>query len=118
LWIFRKIKFSSNLSGKDRVLIARRGSGWVAGKWFILILEGRGGWGWIKFSNELRKTVVSFSASVGWGSGLWHESVENKGKKVEAWPGLVTFTKGPSFVKVLKAGLAAVVKKAPTCGVV
>jgi hypothetical protein len=42
--------------------------------------------------------------------------VENKGKEVEAWPGLVSFTKGPSFVEVLKAGLAAVMKKVPIVG--
>jgi hypothetical protein len=42
--------------------------------------------------------------------------VENKGKKVEAWPDLVPFTKGPSSVEVLKAGSAAVVKKAPIRG--
>jgi hypothetical protein len=42
--------------------------------------------------------------------------VENKGKEVEAWPGLVPFTKGPSFVEVLKAGSAAVVKKVPIVG--
>jgi len=112
----------------SRVLIARRGCnqagrfleaasfGMGGRKRFILIPEGRGGWGWIKFSDELRKAAVSFSASVGWGSGLLHESVENKGKKVEAWPGLVPFTKGPSFVEVLKAGSAAAVKKAPIVG--
>jgi hypothetical protein len=64
----------------SRVLIARRGCnqagrfldaasfGMGDRKGFILIPEGRGGWGWIKFSNELRKAVVSFSASVGWGA--------------------------------------------------
>jgi hypothetical protein len=85
-------------------------------KGFILIPEGRGGWGWIKFFDELRKAAVSFFASVGWGSGSMHELVENKGKEVEAWPGLVPFTKGPSFVEVLKAGSAAVVKKVPIVG--
>jgi hypothetical protein len=42
--------------------------------------------------------------------------VENKGKEVEAWPGLVSFTKGPSFLEVLKVGLAAVMKKVPIVG--
>jgi hypothetical protein len=42
--------------------------------------------------------------------------VENKGKEVKAWPSLVPFTKGPSFVEVLKAGSAAVVKKVPIMG--
>jgi hypothetical protein len=87
--------------------------GW---KGFILIPEGRGGWSWIKLSEELRKTAVSFFASMGGGDGFLHESVEIKGKKVEACPGLFPFTKGPSFVEVLKAGSAAGVKKAPFVG--
>lgn len=45
----------------------------------------------------------------GLGSGSLHESVENKGKEVEAYPGLVPFTKGPSFVELLKVGSAAIV---------
>jgi hypothetical protein len=53
-------------------------------KGFILIPDGRRGWGWIKFFDELRKAAVSFSASVGWESRSLHESVENKGKEVEA----------------------------------
>jgi hypothetical protein len=68
----------------SRVLIARRGCnqadrfleaasfGMGGRKGFMLIPEGRGGWGWIKFSDELRKAAVSFSASVGWGSGSLH----------------------------------------------
>jgi len=42
--------------------------------------------------------------------------VENKGKEVEVWPGLVPFSKGPSFVEVLKAGSVDVVKKGPVMG--
>jgi len=34
---------------------------------FILILEGRGGWGWHKFSGELRKVSDFLSAKVGCG---------------------------------------------------
>jgi hypothetical protein len=45
-----------------------------------------------------------------------HKLVENKGNEVEAWPGLFPFTKGPSFVEVLKVGSAAVVKKVPIVG--
>jgi hypothetical protein len=79
----------------SRVLIARRrcnqagrflevaSFGMGGRKGFILIPEGRGGWSWIKFSDELRKAAVSFSALVGWGSRSLHESVENKGKEVE-----------------------------------
>lgn len=42
--------------------------------------------------------------------------MENKGKEVENWPGLVPFSKGPSFVEVLKAGSVAVVNKVPVVG--
>lgn len=64
-----------------RVLIARRGCnqagrfleaasfGMGGRKGFILIPEGRGGWGWIKFSDELRKAIDSLSALVG--GGVW-----------------------------------------------
>jgi len=112
----------------SRVLIARRGCnqagrfmeaasfGMGGRKGFILIPEGRGGWGWIKFSDELRKAAVSFSASVGGGIGSLHKLVENKGKEVEVWPGLVPFSKGPSFVEVVKTGSVAVVKKVPVMG--
>jgi hypothetical protein len=105
----------------SRVFIARRGcnkagrfleaaSFGIGGrKGFILIPEGRGGWGWTKFSDEVRKAADSFSASVGEGFGSLHESVENKGKAVEDWLGLVPFSKGPSFVEVLKAGSVSVV---------
>jgi len=61
----------------SRVLIARRwcnqagrfleaaSFGMGGRKGFILIPEGRGGCSWIKFFDELRKAVVSFSALVG-----------------------------------------------------
>jgi hypothetical protein len=112
----------------SRVLIARRGRnqagrfleaasfGMGGRKGFILIPEGRGGWGWIKFSEELRKSAALFSASVGGENGSLHDLVENKGKEVEVWPGLVPFSKGPSFVEVLKAGSVDVVKKGPVMG--
>jgi len=120
--------FIKSFGEGSRVLIARRGCN-QAGRFLeaasfkmggrigcILIPVGHGGWGWIKFSDELRKAANSFSASVGWGSRSLHESVENKGKEVEAWPGLVPFTKGPSFVEALKVGSAVVVKKVPIMG--
>jgi hypothetical protein len=64
-----------------KLLIARRGGnkdgrflevssfGLGGRKGFIVIPEGRGGWGWIKFSDELRKVVDFLSGPVGSGSG-------------------------------------------------
>jgi hypothetical protein len=64
-----------------KLLIARRGGnkdglflevssfGLGGQKWFIVIPKGRGGWGWIKFSDELRKVVDFLSGPVGSGSG-------------------------------------------------
>jgi hypothetical protein len=65
----------------SKLLIAQRGGnkaglflevssfGFGGRKGFIVIPEGRGGWGWIKFSDELRKVVDFLSVSVGSGSG-------------------------------------------------
>jgi hypothetical protein len=65
----------------SKLLIARRGGNKVGcflevssfglggRKRFIVIPEGRGGWGWIKFSDELRKVVDFLSVPAGSGSG-------------------------------------------------
>jgi hypothetical protein len=65
----------------SKLLIARRGGnkagcflevssfGLGGRKRFIVIPEGRGGWGWIKFSDELRMVVDFLSVPVGSGSG-------------------------------------------------
>jgi hypothetical protein len=66
----------------SKVLIARRG-GNKAGRYLeattfglggrkgsIVIPEIRGGWGWLKFSDKLRKVVDFFSVSVGGGLGF------------------------------------------------
>jgi hypothetical protein len=65
----------------SKVLIARRGGnqagrfleaaafGMGGRKGFILILEGRGGWGWRKFSGELRMVIEFLSATMGCGLG-------------------------------------------------
>jgi hypothetical protein len=75
--------------------------GW---KWLILIPEGRGGWGWLKFSVEMRKAIVFLSAKVGCGSGSPSVSVKDEGKEEVAKLGLVPHWKGPSFVEVLRSG--------------
>jgi hypothetical protein len=59
--------------------------GWVD-KGILLILEGRGGWGWHKFAGELSKAKDFLIATVGCASGSLL-SAEKKGGKEE----------GPSF---------------------
>jgi hypothetical protein len=48
-------------------------------RWLILIPEGRGGWGWRKFSGELRTDSVSLSV----GCGLGLSASDKKDGKVE-----------------------------------
>jgi len=79
----------------SKLLIARRGGnkdgrflevssfGLGGRKGFIVIPKGRGGWGWIKFSDELRKVVDFLSSLVGSGSGSSSSSEKNEGKAVQ-----------------------------------
>lgn len=109
-------EFIKSFREGSNILIAQRGSnqagryleatvfglgGW---KGLILIPEGRGGWGWLKFSDELRKAAVFFSANVGCGFGSPYVSVKDEGKEEEAKLGMVPCWKGPSFVEVLRSG--------------
>jgi len=78
----------------SKLLIARRGGnkdgrflevssfGLGGRKGFIVIPEGRGGWGWIKFSDELRKVVVFLSGPLGSGSGSSSSSEKKEVKAV------------------------------------
>jgi hypothetical protein len=71
-------------------------------KGFILIPEGSGGWGWHKFSDELRKVVDYLSAMVGCGLGSSF-ALEQKAGKVEGTSlGLATKWIGLSFAEVLR----------------
>jgi hypothetical protein len=98
----------------SKVLIARRG-GNKAGNYLeattfrlggrkgsIFIPEGHEGWGWLKFSDELRKIVEFFSVSEGCGLGS-SSSLEKKTVK-DVWPtlGLAPKWTGPSFAEVLR----------------
>jgi len=93
-----------------KILIARRGGnqagrflevvafgmgGW---KGFIVIPEGRRGWGWLKFSDELRKARDYLFAKTGCGPGSSLASVKTVGKEEEVRSGLAPLWKGPSFV--------------------
>jgi hypothetical protein len=112
----------------SKVLIARRG-GNKAGRYLeatmfglggrkgsIVIPEGRGGWGWLKFSDELRKVVDFFSVSV---SGRLGSSSTSEKKVVEEdrlTLGLAPKWTGPSFAEVVRADSTTVAKKMPIVG--
>jgi len=78
----------------SKVMIVRRGgykdgrfleaAAFGMGYWreILLIPEGRGGWGWHKFSSELRKASDFLSATMGCGSSS-SSSAEKKGGKEE-----------------------------------
>jgi len=107
----------------SKILIARRGSnqasrfleaatfGMGGRKGFIVIPEGRRGWGWLKFSDKLRKARDYLSTKAGCGSGSSLASVKTVGKEEEVRPGLAPLWKGPSFVEVLRSGSFSAVKE-------
>jgi hypothetical protein len=109
-------EFIKSFREGSEILIARRGSnhadhflkeaifGLGGRKGLILIPEGRGGWGWLKFLDELRKDAVFLSAKMDCGAGSPYVSVNNEGKEVEAKMGMFPCWKGPSFVEVLRSG--------------
>lgn len=74
-------------------------------KGLILIPEGRGGWGWLKFSDELRKAAVFLSVKMDCEAKSSYVSVNNEGKEEEAKMRMFPCWKGPSFVEVLRSGL-------------
>jgi hypothetical protein len=83
-------------------------------KGFIMIPEGRRGWGWLKFSDKLRKAKDYLSAKAGCGSESSLASVKTVEEEVR--PGLAPLWKGPSFVEVLRSGSVSAVKKEPIVG--
>jgi hypothetical protein len=109
-------EFIKSFREGSKILIARRGSnhagrfleaavfGLGGRKGLILILEGHGGWGSLKFSDELRKAAVFLSAKMDWGAGSPYVSVNNEGKEEEAKIGMFPCWKGSSFVEVLRPG--------------
>jgi hypothetical protein len=120
--------FVKSFREDSKVLIARRG-GNKAGRYLeatmfglggrkgsIVIPEGRGGWGWLKFSDELRKVVDFVSGSV---SGRLGSSSTPEKKVVEEdrlTLGLAPKWTGPSFAEVVRADSTAVAKKMPIVG--
>jgi hypothetical protein len=110
----------------SKVLIARRG-GNKAGRYLeattfglggrkgsIVIPEIRGGWGWLKFSDKLRKVVDSVSV----GGGLSSSSSSEKKAVEDVRPtlGLAPKWTGRSFVEVLRSDSTTVAKTMPIVG--
>jgi hypothetical protein len=112
----------------SKLLIARRGgnkdgrflevSSFRLGgrKGFIVIPEGCGGWGWIKFSNELRKVVDFLFGPVGSGSGSSSSSEKKEVKAVQPSLGLAPKWTGPSFTEVLRSVPAIAAKELSIVG--
>jgi hypothetical protein len=98
-----------------KLLIARRGGnkdgrfleaavfGLGSRRGFVLIPEGRGGWGWRKFSGELCKISAFLSAAVGCGS--WSSvATDNLGGKKEGETLGFSFDRsGPSYAIVVSS---------------
>jgi hypothetical protein len=114
-------EFIKSFREGSKIVITRRGSnqagrflevavfGLGGRKGFILIPEGRGGWGWIKFSVEMRKAATFLSPISDSSSGSPTGLVKNEGKKEEPKLGLAPYWKGPSFVEVLRSGSSSIV---------
>jgi hypothetical protein len=82
----------------------------------ILILEGRGGWGWLKFSDEPRKVVDFLSVSMGCGLGSSSTSEKKVVKDVRPTLGWAPKWTGPSFAKVLRLDSTTAAKALPIVG--
>jgi hypothetical protein len=82
-------------------------------KGFILIPEGRRGWGWHKFSGELRKAVDYFSDLVGCGLGSSSTSEMKEGKLEGQSVGLAPKWTGLSFAEVVRSDPVNVEKALP-----
>jgi len=112
----------------SKVLIARRGgnkagrfleattSGLGGRKGSIVIPEGRGGWEWLKFSDELRKGVDFFSVLVGGGLGSSSSSEKKAVEDVPPTLGLAPKWMGCSFAEVLRSDSTTVAKMMPIVG--
>jgi hypothetical protein len=82
----------------------------------ILIPEGRGGWGWLKFSDKLRKAGDFLSVSVGCGLGSSSTSEKKVLKGVRSTLSLAPKWTGPSFAEVLRSDSTTVAKALPIVG--
>jgi hypothetical protein len=123
-----KEDFVKSFRESSKVLIVRRGGNKVGcyleattfglggRKGSIVIPEGRGGWGWLKFSDELRKVVDFFSVSVGGGLGSSSSSEKKAVEDVRPTLGLAPKWTGRSFAEVLRSDSTTVAKTMPIVG--
>jgi len=107
------------------LLIARRGGnkdgqflevavfGLGGRRGFVLIPEGRGGWGWRKFSGELSKNSAFLSAAVGCGSCSSAATVNLGGKKEGETLDLSFDRSGPSYATVVGSAPVLAAKETP-----
>jgi hypothetical protein len=112
----------------SKLLIARRGGnkdgrflevssfGLGGQKGFIVIPKGRGGWSWIKFSDELRKIVDFFSGPMDSGSGSSSSSEKKEVKAVQPSLGLASKWTRPSFAEVMRSVPAIAAKELSIVG--
>jgi len=112
----------------SKVLIARRGGnkagrflevstfGLGGRKGYIVIPEGRRGWGWLKFSDELRKVVVFFSASSGGELGSSSTSEKKFVEDDRPTLGLAPKWMGTSFAEILRSDPTTVAETMPIAG--
>jgi hypothetical protein len=121
-------EFVKSFREGSKILIARRGGnrtgrfleatvfGLGGRKGFIIIPEGRGGWGWQKFSGELRKAVDFLSAMVGSGQGSSSSSTKKDAKVLGPSMGLASKWTWLSFAEVLCLVPTSAVNKLPLVG--
>jgi hypothetical protein len=121
-------EFVKSFREGSKIMIARRGGnrtgrfleatvfGLGGRKGFIIIPEGRGGWGWQKFSGELRKAVDFLSATVGSEQGSPSSSIKKDAKVLGPILGLASKWTGPSFAEVLCSVPTSAVNKLPLVG--
>jgi hypothetical protein len=121
-------EFVKSFREGSKVLIARRGGnragrflettifGLGGRKGFIIIPEGRGGWGWQKFSSELSKAVNFLFVTMGSGLGSSSSSTKKDAKVLGPSLGLASKWTGLSFAEVLCSIPTTAVKKLPFMG--
>jgi hypothetical protein len=121
-------EFVKSFREGSKILIARRGGNRTGrfleatvfglGSWkgFIIIPEGRGGWGWQKFSGELCKAVDFLFATVGSRQGSSSSSTKKDVKVLRPSLGLASKWTGPSFAEVLCSVPTFAVNKLPLVG--
>jgi len=80
---------------------------------FVLIPEGRGGWGWRNFFDELSKISAFLSAAVGCGSWSSVATVNLGGKKEGETLGLSFDRSRPSYATVVSSALVPAAKETP-----